>query len=339
MIHSLTKFIGGHGTTLGVSSSTAALPVGRHPDRFAIMIDPEPAFHGVDMRPISPTRPYSSAAGRSARATPGPAVAVQRVPTASGPRDAGRSTAPPRGEHAGGGRFSGTNPRVSSVSFLGLPTTPTTDSHAVPGGPCPLDHDLHRPRRAGSGDHGVQQVNLFKRLLNMGDAKSLITHPAWTTHRQLTPYDLKLAGITPDMVRLSVGLEHPDDLIEDLDQALLPPRVAAEPRPRHLSWPEPKPGPAGAGAVVDRPTRRRTSLDGLGALLIRFSAPPRPLFTLGAGQGRRLGKDREQRAGASTGPPWLAPGPPGRGPGARSNPLSSEHAAATREAQPSERFD
>ena len=63
-------------------------------------------------------------------------------------------------------------------------------------------------------------VKLFKRLLNMGDAKSLITHPASTTHRQLTPDDLKLAGITPDMVRLSVGLEHPDDLIEDLDQAL-----------------------------------------------------------------------------------------------------------------------
>ncbi|MFZ0041410.1 MAG: PLP-dependent transferase, partial [Solirubrobacteraceae bacterium] len=64
-------------------------------------------------------------------------------------------------------------------------------------------------------------VKLFKRLLNMGDAKSLITHPASTTHRQLTPKDLELAGITPDMVRLSIGLEHPDDLIEDLDQALL----------------------------------------------------------------------------------------------------------------------
>ena len=61
----------------------------------------------------------------------------------------------------------------------------------------------------------------------MGDAKSLITHPASTTHRQLTPEELELAGITPDMVRLSVGLEHPDDLIEDLDQALR--RYAAEP--------------------------------------------------------------------------------------------------------------
>jgi len=63
-------------------------------------------------------------------------------------------------------------------------------------------------------------VKLFKRLLNMGDAKSLITHPASTTHRQLSAQELTRAGITPDMVRLSVGLEHPDDLVEDLDQAL-----------------------------------------------------------------------------------------------------------------------
>jgi O-acetylhomoserine (thiol)-lyase len=75
----------------------------------------------------------------------------------------------------------------------------------------------------GGRDAGIavyNSVNLFKRLLNMGDAKSLITHPASTTHRQLKPNELDLAGITPDMVRLSIGLEHPDDLIEDLDQAL-----------------------------------------------------------------------------------------------------------------------
>jgi O-acetylhomoserine (thiol)-lyase len=75
----------------------------------------------------------------------------------------------------------------------------------------------------GGRDAGISvfnNVKLFKRLLNMGDAKSLITHPASTTHRQLTPADLEKVGITPDMVRLSIGLEHPDDLIEDLDQAL-----------------------------------------------------------------------------------------------------------------------
>ncbi len=75
----------------------------------------------------------------------------------------------------------------------------------------------------GGRDAGIavfDSVNLFKRLLNMGDAKSLITHPASTTHRQLKPSELAQAGITADMVRLSIGLEHPDDLIEDLDQAL-----------------------------------------------------------------------------------------------------------------------
>ena len=63
-------------------------------------------------------------------------------------------------------------------------------------------------------------VKLFKRLLNMGDAKSLVSHPASTTHRQLTRTELARVGITPDMIRLSIGLEHPDDLIDDLDQAL-----------------------------------------------------------------------------------------------------------------------
>jgi O-acetylhomoserine (thiol)-lyase len=75
----------------------------------------------------------------------------------------------------------------------------------------------------GGRDAGIavyNRVNLFKRLLNMGDAKSLITHPASTTHRQLKPHELELAGVSPDMVRLSIGLEHPDDLIDDLDQAL-----------------------------------------------------------------------------------------------------------------------
>jgi O-acetylhomoserine (thiol)-lyase len=61
---------------------------------------------------------------------------------------------------------------------------------------------------------------LFKRLVNLGDAKSLVSHPASTTHRQLNAEELRLAGIPPDMIRLSVGIEHIDDIIEDLDQAL-----------------------------------------------------------------------------------------------------------------------
>jgi O-acetylhomoserine (thiol)-lyase len=63
-------------------------------------------------------------------------------------------------------------------------------------------------------------VKLFKRLLNLGDAKSLVTHPASTTHRQLTAGDLEAAGIEPETIRLSVGIEHIDDLIEDIDESL-----------------------------------------------------------------------------------------------------------------------
>ena len=76
---------------------------------------------------------------------------------------------------------------------------------------------------AGGYDAGIRffdSVKLFKRLVNMGDAKSLVAHPASTTHRQLTPEALALVGVAPETIRLSIGIEHIDDLIEDIDQAL-----------------------------------------------------------------------------------------------------------------------
>ena len=118
--------------------------------------------------------------------------------------------------------FLASDPRVTSVSFLGLPDNPYHElARRYLGDRVPsiMTFTVRGGREAGIAV--FNHVKLFKRLLNMGDAKSLITHPASTTHRQLTPDDLKLAGISPDMVRLSIGLEHPDDLIEDLDQALV----------------------------------------------------------------------------------------------------------------------
>jgi O-acetylhomoserine (thiol)-lyase len=117
--------------------------------------------------------------------------------------------------------FLASHPQVTGVSFLGFPENPYYElARRYLGDRVPsiLTFTVRGGRDAGISV--FNNVNLFKRLLNMGDAKSLITHPASTTHRQLTPDDLKLAGISPDMVRLSIGLEHPDDLIEDLDQAL-----------------------------------------------------------------------------------------------------------------------
>jgi len=113
------------------------------------------------------------------------------------------------------------DPRVSWVSFLGLPDNPYYDlARRYLGDRCPSIITFGVNGGYDAGIAVFNRVNLFKRLVNMGDAKSLIAHPASTTHRQLTPSDLELVGVTPDMVRLSIGLEHPDDLIEDLDQAL-----------------------------------------------------------------------------------------------------------------------
>ena len=127
-------------------------------------------------------------------------------------------------------------PASSWVSFLGFPDNPYYElAPRYLGERVPVDHDLRACTAAARPGIAVfNSVKLFKRLLNMGDAKSLITHPASTTHRQLTPTDLELVGITPDMVRLSIGLEHPDDLIEDLDQALAAPQRARR-RARPLS--------------------------------------------------------------------------------------------------------
>ena len=223
VVHSLTKFIGGHGTTMGgMVIDGGTFPWSEHPDRFGALIEPEPAFHGVSYTDDFPNAPYVTRCKtiglRNTGSTLSPFNAflhLQGLETLAVrlPRHEANTRAV--------AAYLEQDSRVAWVSFLGLPNNP-----------------YHELARRYLGDHvpsimtfGVQggrdagiavynSVNLFKRLLNMGDAKSLITHPASTTHRQLKPNELELAGITPDMVRLSVGLEHPDDLIEDLDQAL-----------------------------------------------------------------------------------------------------------------------
>jgi O-acetylhomoserine (thiol)-lyase len=223
VIHSLTKFIGGHGTTMGgIVIEGGTFPWAEHPDRFAALLEPEPAFHGVSYTEDFPHAPYITRCKtiglRNTGAILSPFNAflhLQGLETLAVrlPRhEANTRAVAAYLEH---------DPRVSWVSFLGMPDNPYHDlarrylgDHA----PSIMTFGVHGGRDAGISVYN--SVNLFKRLLNMGDAKSLITHPASTTHRQLKPHELELAGITPDMVRLSIGLEHPDDLIEDLDQAL-----------------------------------------------------------------------------------------------------------------------
>ena len=223
VIHSLTKFIGGHGTTLGgMIIDAGTFPWSEHPERFGCLIEPEPAFHGVQYASQFADAPYITRCRtiglRSTGASLSPFGAFQILQ--------GLETLAVRlPRHEANARrvaaYLVDDPRVSWVSFLGLPDNPyhqLARRYLGERVPSILTFAVH-----GGYDAGIAVFNrakLFKRLLNMGDAKSMITHPASTTHRQLTPTDLVRVGITPDMVRLSIGLEHPDDLIEDLDQAL-----------------------------------------------------------------------------------------------------------------------
>ena len=223
VVHSLTKFIGGHGTTMGgMVIDGGTFPWAEHPDRFGALLDPEPAFHGVSYTDDFPHAPYITRCKtiglRNTGAILSPFNAflhLQGLETLAVrlPRHEANTRAV--------AAYLGQDPRVAWVSFLGMPDNPyygLARRYLGDHVPSIMTFGVHGGRDAGIAVYN--SVNLFKRLLNMGDAKSLITHPASTTHRQLKPHELELAGITPDMVRLSIGLEHPDDLIEDLDQAL-----------------------------------------------------------------------------------------------------------------------
>ena len=223
VIHSLTKFIGGHGTTLGgMIIDAGTFPWSEHPERFGCLIEPEPAFHGVQYASQFADAPYITRCRtiglRSTGASLSPFGAfqiLQGLETLAVRLPATRSQCPQsRG-------LPGRRPSGVMGELPGLPDNPyhqLARRYLGERVPSILTFAVH-----GGYDAGIAVFNrakLFKRLLNMGDAKSMITHPASTTHRQLTPTDLVRVGITPDMVRLSIGLEHPDDLIEDLDQAL-----------------------------------------------------------------------------------------------------------------------
>jgi O-acetylhomoserine (thiol)-lyase len=223
VIHSLTKFVGGHGTTLGgIIIDGGRFPWAEHPERFPWMVQPEPAFHGVR---------YAKDFGDAPYVTRCRTIGLRNTGASLSPFNAflllqGLETLAVRlPRHEANTRvvadYLVQDPRVTSVSFLGLPDNRyhhLARQYLGDRVPSIMTFTVRGGREAGIGV--FNSVRLFKRLLNMGDAKSLITHPASTTHRQLRPVELEAAGITPDMVRLSVGLEHPDDLIEDLDQAL-----------------------------------------------------------------------------------------------------------------------
>jgi O-acetylhomoserine (thiol)-lyase len=223
VVHSLTKFIGGHGTTLGGAIVDGGrFPWADFPERFPAMNEPEPAFHGVV---------YAERFPRDAYATRFRTVWLRNMGSTLSPFNSflliqGLETLAVRLEwHEANARavadYLAHDPRVSWVSFSGFPDDPQHElAQKYLGGHATslLTFGVRGGYEAGL--RFFDSLKLFKRLVNLGDAKSLVAHPASTTHRQLTPAEHALVGITPEMIRLSVGIEHIDDILTDLDQAL-----------------------------------------------------------------------------------------------------------------------
>ncbi len=223
VVHSLTKFVGGHGTTLGgaiIDGGTFDWTA--QGTRFAMFTEPEPAFHDVVFARDFPERAFVVRA-RS--------VGLRNTGASLSPFNAflllqGLETLAVRlARHEINARlvadYLASDTRVSWVSFAGLAEHPHHDLvQRYLNGHVPSIVTFGVVGGYTAGLKFFDSLNLFKRLLNLGDAKSLAIHPASTTHRQLSESELAAAGISPETIRLSVGLEHPDDLIDDLDQAL-----------------------------------------------------------------------------------------------------------------------
>jgi O-acetylhomoserine (thiol)-lyase len=223
VVHSMTKFMGGHGTTLGgVIVDSGNFPWRQHASRFYMLNTPEPAYHGVVYVEQFGAAAYigrcRTFCQRNTGATLSPFNGFLLLQ--------GLETLPLRMErHVENARkvaeYLRDNAAVEWVNYSGFSDSPLY----------PMAQKYLGSRRCSLLTFGVKggfeggrrcldSLRLFKRMVNMGDAKSLACHPASTTHRQLTPQEQESAGVTPEMIRLSVGIEHIDDILADLDQAL-----------------------------------------------------------------------------------------------------------------------
>jgi len=227
VVHSLTKYLGGHGTSIGGAIvDSGKFPWAEHKARFKRLNEPDASYHGVV---------YTEALGAAAYIGRARVVPLRNTGAALSPFNAflilqGIETLALRMDRINDNtlkvaQFLQNHAKVAWVSYVALPSHP--------------DHALAQKYLGGKGSglltFGVKSapgegrkagaafldaLKLFTRLVNIGDAKSLATHPASTTHRQLSPEELIKAGVPEDAVRLSVGIEHIDDLLADLQSAL-----------------------------------------------------------------------------------------------------------------------
>ncbi|MBP1601204.1 MAG: O-acetylhomoserine aminocarboxypropyltransferase/cysteine synthase [Acidobacteria bacterium] len=223
VVHSLTKYIGGHGTSLGgMIIDSGKFPWAAHAKRFPMLNQPEPAYHGVI---------YTEALGAAAYIGRARTVPLRNTGSALSPFNAflilqGVETLALRMERhtenaLAVAHFLSEHPGVAWVSYAGLKSSPYYQlaQKYTRGRPSAL---LTFGIKGGfeAGVKFYDALKLFKRLVNIGDTKSLAAHPASTTHRQLSDAELASAGVTPDTIRLCIGIEHIDDIRADLEQAL-----------------------------------------------------------------------------------------------------------------------
>lgn len=223
VVHSLTKFLGGHGTTLGGAIvDSGNFPWKEHAQRFPTFNKPDPSYHDMV---------YTDHFGKAAYIGRCRSVHLRTTGAALSPLSAflllqGIETVALRVQrHVENGRkvaeFLRNDPRVGWINYAGFPDSPyqALAQKYLGGHGCSLMAvGIRDGYEAAVKFHDA--LKLVTRLVNLGDAKSLACHPASTTHRQMPAAEQRKAGVMPEMIRLSVGIEHIDDIIADLDQAL-----------------------------------------------------------------------------------------------------------------------
>jgi O-acetylhomoserine (thiol)-lyase len=223
VIHSLTKYIGGHGTTVGgIIIDSGKFDWAANKERFPMLNKPDPSYHGVV---------YTEALGPAAFIGRCRVVPLRNTGAALAPHSAflilqGLETLGLRMDrHCDNAlavaQFLRGHTKVEWVNYAGLDDSPykaTCDK--ITGGKASgiLSFGISGGKEAGG--RFIDALQMILRLVNIGDAKSLACHPASTTHRQLNPEELATAGVSEDLVRISVGIEHVDDIIADISQAL-----------------------------------------------------------------------------------------------------------------------
>ncbi len=223
VVHALTKYLGGHGNSIGGAIvDSGKFPWATHKDRFPRLNEPDASYHGVV---------YTEALGPAAYIGRARVVPLRNMGAALSPFNSflilqGIETLPLRMDRIcenalAVAKHLQSHPQVAWVQYAGLDDSPSralAEKYMAGKASGILSFGIQGGREAGA--RFIDALKLIVRLVNIGDAKSLACHPATTTHRQLAPAELAKAGVSEDMVRLSLGIEHIDDILADIEQAL-----------------------------------------------------------------------------------------------------------------------